>query len=241
MYLKRVMAFRVQRKGRLFKMLNELMNVLGSSATAVDLAAALCLLTGVDPTLLPLSATTGGRVLSSMGRLAAQGYGSIQTFTATDGAPAVPAVPICNESHVPADLEAALVGAGVEPDVLASMYFDERHGQAFRQRIKSKWRTFAQLVSKGLIASPTGFFVSAVRKNWHLSSTYEPGKKKAAPLPDAPALPAAGSLVRVAGDLGRLCRVVSHRRSGGEWKTLLDDDGATLEVSSRKVRAGAVM
>lgn len=219
-------------------MLNELMNVLGSSATAVDLAAALCLLTGVDPTLLPLSGTTGGRVLSSMGRLAAGGCGPIQTSTTT-ALTAVPAVPNCFESHVPEEMEMALTSAGVEPDVLASLYFDQTNGQAFRQRIKSKWRTFTDLVSKGLIQSPTGFFVSAVRKNWHLSSTYEPGKKKTPTVaPAGPSLPLPGAVVRVAGDLSRACRVISHRMSGGEWKTLLDDDGATLEVSARKLRAG---
>ena len=216
------------------------MNVLGTQATAVDLAAALCLLTGVDPTLLPLSATTSGRVLRSMGVQAAQGYGSLQTDTST-AVTAVPAVPICNESQVPAEMETALVCAGVEPDVLASLYFDETNGQAFRQRIKSKWRTFTDLVSRGLVQSPTGFFVSAVRKNWHLSSTYEPGKKKTPTVaPSGPSLPAVGALVRVAGDLSRVCRVTELRGMAGEWKAVVEDivDGAVSVAELRKLRAG---
>ena len=66
-----------------------------------------------------------------------------------------------------------------------SMYTDETYGPVFRQRIKSKFRCFVDLVTRGLVQNPTGFFVAAVRKNWRLSSTYEPGKVKAVPRPAA--------------------------------------------------------
>jgi hypothetical protein len=209
--------------------LQELMNALGASPSAVDLAAALCLLTATDPTLLPLSATTSGRVLASMGRMAAQGYGPIQISTATEAS--VPAVAVVFESHLPADLEAAVIGAGVEPDVLASLYWDETHGQAFRQRIKSKWRTFTDLATRGLLTNPTGFFVSAVRKNWHLSSSYEPGKvaapKIVAAIPPANACPLSeGATVRHAGgaDLFRVARV--WLKAGVWWANIWEVGGA---------------
>jgi hypothetical protein len=91
---------------------------------------------------------------------------------------AVPAVPICIDPQLPDDMEEALLAAGVEPDAVNTLYFDIAHGPVFRQRIKGKWRTFCDLVTRGLVQNPTGFFVSAVRKNWMLSSSYVPGLKK---------------------------------------------------------------
>ena len=152
------------------------------SGVAVDALAALCCTLSLDPTLWPLSATTTGRVLTSMGRQAglreaAAGCGAIQTFPTT-ALPAVPAVPFCIDPQLPEDMEGALLAAGVEPDVVNTLYFDAAHGPVFRQRIKGKWRTFCDLVTRGLVKNPTGFFVSAVRKNWMLSSSYVPGLKK---------------------------------------------------------------
>jgi hypothetical protein len=200
-----------------------------ASAKGVDALAAVCLSLHLDPTLWPLSATVSGRVLSSMGRLAAGGYESKQLTTSTEAS--VKAVGVVYESHLPADLEAAVTGAGVEADVLASLYWDETHGQAFRQRIKSKWMTFTQLVSRGLIQNPTGFFVSAVRKNWHLSSSYEPGKvaapKIVAAIPPANACPLSeGATVRHAGgaDLFRVARV--WLKAGVWWANIWEVGGA---------------
>ena len=152
------------------------------SGVAVDALAALCCTLGLDPTLWPLSATTTGRVLTSMGRQAglreaAAGCGAIQIFSTT-ALPAVPAVPICLDPQVPEDMEGALLAAGVEADAVNTLYFDPSHGPVFRQRIKGKWRTFCDLVTRGLVRNPTGFFVSAVRRNWMLSSSYVPGLKK---------------------------------------------------------------
>ena len=157
-----------------------------TTGTAVDALAALCCTLGLDPTLWPLSATTTGRVLTSMGRQsglreAATGCGAIQIFTTT-ALPAVPAVPICIDPHLPEDMEGALLAAGVEPDAVNTLYFDAAHGPVFRQRIKGKWKTFCDLVTQGLVQNPTGFFISAVRKNWMLSSSYVPGLKKPTPV-----------------------------------------------------------
>jgi hypothetical protein len=145
---------------------------------------ALCCTLGLDPTLWPLSATTTGRVLTSMGRQAglreaAAGCGAIRTFSPT-AFTAVPAVAVCIDPHLPEDMEGALLAAGVEPDAVNTLDFDVAHGPVFRQRIKGKWRTFCDLVTRGLVQNPTGFFVSPVRKNWMLSSSYVPGLKKAA-------------------------------------------------------------
>ena len=140
----------------------------------------------IDPTFMAeLSASSTGRVTANMGRLSTTslredvlGSGSIQTSTLTDKSIAVPAGLICIEPDLPEHIEVALEAVGVEMDVARSMYTDETYGPVFRQRIKSKFRCFVDLVTRGLIANPTGFFVSAVRKNWRLSSTYEPGKVK---------------------------------------------------------------
>ena len=157
-----------------------------TTGTAVDVLAALCCTLGLDPTLWPLSATTTGRVLTSMGRQAglrevAAGCGAIQISTTT-ALTAVPAVPICIDPHLPEEMEGALLAAGVELDTVNTLYFDATHGPVFRQRIKGKWRTFCDLVTRGLVQNPTGFFVSAVRKNWMLSSSYIPGLKKPTPV-----------------------------------------------------------
>ena len=219
---------------------------LGKGSPTAALAG-LCTAFGVDITLLDIPASSSGRVLAEMGRLTASTIredvwrcGAIQIIPTT-ALNAVPAVQVVFEPDLPDQMQAALVLAGVEQDVLASLYFDERHGQTFRQRIKSKWQTFTDLVSKGLIHNPTGFFVAAVRRNWHLSGNYEPGKKtapKAVSTPSGPVLPPVGAVVRVAGDLERECRVLWHRLTGGEWRTAVEDvlDGAESVISSRKLR-----
>ena len=215
--------------------------------TAVDGLAALCGTLGLDPTLWPLSTTTAGRVLRSMGRQfglheEALTCGAIHSNTLT-AVTAVQAVPYGIEPQVTPDLEAALTAAGVELDAINSLYFDSVHGQTFRQRIRSKAMTFCALVSKGLVREPTAFFVAAVRRNWMLSASYEPGKVKAAgpkatAAHHAEALPEVGSVVQVLGDLGRHCRVVWHRLMGGKWRSLVEDilDGAESVVSTRKLR-----
>ena len=93
-------------------------------------------------------------------------------------------------------------------------------------------------------ARQTGFFVSAVRKNWHLSSTYEPGKKapvkvKPTNSPASAALPPVGAVVRVAGDSGQH-RVTEHKWSGGEWRAVVEHvtGGWLSVVEGRKLRAG---
>ena len=226
---------------------NLLSHTLLGHGTSVDALAALCGTLGLDPTLWPLSATTAGRVLRSMGRQSglreeALTCGSIHSTTLT-AVPSVPAVAYGIEPQVTPELEAALTAAGVEPDAINSLYFDEVRGQVFRQRIRSKAMTFCALVSKGLVREPTAFFVAAVRRNWMLSASYEPGKVKAAgpkatAAHPAEALPEVGSLVQVLGDLGRHCRVVWHRLMGGEWRSLVEDilDGAESVVSTRKLR-----
>ncbi len=158
--------------------------------TAVDALAALCSALGLDPTLWPLTATTTGRVLTSMGRQsgvreAALRCGAIQSFTKNNFFKAIPDESICLAPHLPEDLEEALVAVGVESDAVASLYFDAANGPMFRQRIKSKWRTFCQLAKRNLIENPTGFFLAAIRKNWMLSSSYVPGMRKATPDPAA--------------------------------------------------------
>ncbi len=225
---------------------NLLSHALLGHGTSVDALTALCGALGLDPTLWPLSATTAGRVLRSMGRQnglreEALTCGSIQLSTLT-AVPAVQAVPNSFEPQVTPDLEAALTAAGVEADAISSLYFDEVHGQVFRQRIRSKARTFCALATRGLVREPTAFFIAAVRRNWLLSSTYEPGKKSAAgPKATAAdlsaALPELSSVVVVAGDLGRRCRVVWHRLMAGEWRSMVEDilDGASSVVSSRKL------
>jgi hypothetical protein len=95
------------------------------SGVAVDALAALCCTLGLDPTLWPLSATTTGRVLTSMGRQAglreaAAGCGAIQISTTT-AFTAVPAVPICIDPQLPDDMEGALLAAGVEPDAVNTL------------------------------------------------------------------------------------------------------------------------
>ncbi|GGR11183.1 hypothetical protein [Deinococcus ruber] len=157
------------------------------NGSTVDALASLCVALGFDPTLWPMTATTTGRVLTAMGRQArfkeeAQACGAIQINSSTETAfTAVPAVEICIEPQVPEDMEGALVAVGVELDTVACLYFDPAHGPTFRQRIKSKWRTFTDLCGRGLIQNPTGFFISAIKKNWMLSSSYVPGLKKPTP------------------------------------------------------------
>lgn len=155
--------------------------------TAVDALASLCVALDFDPTLWPMTATTTGRIQAAMRRQKtfrkdAEACGAIQSNPSTQtSVTAVPAVENCFVPQVPEDMEGALVAVGVELDTVACLYFDPAYGPTFRQRIKSKWRTFTDLCGRGLIQNPTGFFISAIRKNWMLSSSYVPGLKKPTP------------------------------------------------------------
>ena len=83
------------------------------------------------------------------------------------------------EPRVTPGLKVALVAAGVDLDATNALHSDAVHGPTFRQRIRSKALTFCRLATRRLVREPTPFFVSTVRKNWIVSSSYEPEKKQA--------------------------------------------------------------
>lgn len=88
------------------------------------------------------------------------------------------------ELAVPASILDGLMAVGVEEDAVASLWFHPSSGLYYRQRIKSKFNTLVFLISVGRIKTATGFFIAAITKNYMLSKSYEPGKKKA-PAPTA--------------------------------------------------------
>lgn len=158
--------------------------------------ASLCIALGLDLSLWPIAASSAGKVFATIGRLTGQGLnaegirgtGAIQHMTETESLPAGPVVSCIAsvpELSVPPEIEAALIEAGVEPDAVSSLYFHPASGRHFRQRIRSKWRAFTDLCRRGLIQNPTGFWLQAVRENWMLSSSYQPGKRKEQPTPEA--------------------------------------------------------
>ena len=74
-------------------------------------------------------------------------------------------------SEVPRDMLDALMSAGVDPSVVSGMYFEEgARGQAFRVRMRDKWRTFVKLAGEGKLRNPSGYFRRMIERNWYVSA-----------------------------------------------------------------------